>query len=223
MLFRSGYQSGHCRRRYHLWFGLEVIIYKLVHTFIMIKFAVLNLICRPWIALIELDRRNKSVGKNWMVLALTRLDGTFFFFVFVCYARSILTHSIWKLFPFLSSALKYMPWDLLRGRIGNFQVRVFRLITENTVDERIIERAEVKLRLDSIVIQQGRLAEAQKTLGKDDMLNMIRHGAELVGWSGKRRGDRPDAYCRCSLRRTPPSLTRTSTPFCRGPKSKLRR
>ena len=60
-------------------------------------------------------------------------------------------------------------------------MRVFRLITENTVDERIIERAEVKLRLDSIVIQQGRLAEAQKTLGKDDMLNMIRHGAELVG------------------------------------------
>ncbi|PAV81389.1 hypothetical protein WR25_06855 [Diploscapter pachys] len=66
-------------------------------------------------------------------------------------------------------------------RIGQKkQVRVFRLITENTVDERIIERAEVKLRLDSIVIQQGRLAEAQKTLGKDDMLNMIRHGAELV-------------------------------------------
>lgn len=57
---------------------------------------------------------------------------------------------------------------------------MFRLITENTVDERIIERAEVKLRLDSIVIQQGRIAEAQKTLGKDDMINMIRHGAELV-------------------------------------------
>uniref|UniRef100_A0A158PBN4 Global transcription activator SNF2L1 n=1 Tax=Angiostrongylus cantonensis TaxID=6313 RepID=A0A158PBN4_ANGCA len=66
-------------------------------------------------------------------------------------------------------------------RIGQKkQVRVFRLITENTVDERIIERAEVKLRLDSIVIQQGRIAEAQKTLGKDDMINMIRHGAELV-------------------------------------------
>uniref|UniRef100_A0A1I7XJC3 Helicase ATP-binding domain-containing protein n=1 Tax=Heterorhabditis bacteriophora TaxID=37862 RepID=A0A1I7XJC3_HETBA len=66
-------------------------------------------------------------------------------------------------------------------RIGQKkQVRVFRLITENTVDERIIERAEVKLRLDSVVIQQGRLAEAQKTLGKDDMINMIRHGAELV-------------------------------------------
>jgi len=32
---------------------------------------------------------------------------------------------------------------------------VFRLITDNTVEERIVERAEIKLRLDSIVIQQG--------------------------------------------------------------------
>jgi SNF2 family DNA or RNA helicase len=32
---------------------------------------------------------------------------------------------------------------------------VFRFITENTVEERIVERAEMKLRLDSIVIQQG--------------------------------------------------------------------
>ncbi|CAJ0575408.1 unnamed protein product, partial [Mesorhabditis spiculigera] len=66
-------------------------------------------------------------------------------------------------------------------RIGQKkQVRVFRFIAENTVDERIIERAEMKLRLDSIVIQQGRMAEAQKTLGKDDMLDMIRHGADMV-------------------------------------------
>lgn len=41
-------------------------------------------------------------------------------------------------------------------RIGQKkQVRVFRFITENTVEERIVERAEMKLRLDSIVIQQG--------------------------------------------------------------------
>ena len=32
---------------------------------------------------------------------------------------------------------------------------MFRFITENTVEERIVERAEMKLRLDSIVIQQG--------------------------------------------------------------------
>uniref|UniRef100_A0A0N5AGX8 SWI/SNF related, matrix associated, actin dependent regulator of chromatin, subfamily a, member 5 n=1 Tax=Syphacia muris TaxID=451379 RepID=A0A0N5AGX8_9BILA len=66
-------------------------------------------------------------------------------------------------------------------RIGQTkQVRVFRFIVENTVDERIIERADMKLHLDSIVIQQGRLADAQKTLGKEDMLDMIRHGADQV-------------------------------------------
>lgn len=40
-------------------------------------------------------------------------------------------------------------------RIGQKkQVRVFRFVTEKTVEERIIERAEMKLRLDSVVIQQ---------------------------------------------------------------------
>ena len=41
-------------------------------------------------------------------------------------------------------------------RIGQKkQVRVFRFITDNTVEERIVERAEMKLRLDNVVIQQG--------------------------------------------------------------------
>lgn len=66
-------------------------------------------------------------------------------------------------------------------RIGQTkQVRVFRLVTENTVDEKIVERASVKLRLDRMVIQQGRLAEQKQNLGKDEMLNMIRHGAKHV-------------------------------------------
>lgn len=67
-------------------------------------------------------------------------------------------------------------------RIGQKkQVRVFRLITENTVEEKIVERAEVKLRLDKLVIQQGRLVDNQKNaLNKDEMLNMIRHGANHV-------------------------------------------
>lgn len=66
-------------------------------------------------------------------------------------------------------------------RIGQTKtVKVFRLVTDNTVEERVVERAEIKLRLDTIVIQQGRLAEAQKTVGKDEMLMMIRHGADHV-------------------------------------------
>lgn len=67
-------------------------------------------------------------------------------------------------------------------RIGQTkQVRVFRFITENTVEERIVERAEMKLRLDSIVIQQGRLVDpGANKLAKDEMLSIIRHGATHV-------------------------------------------
>merc|ERR1712223_682672 len=66
-------------------------------------------------------------------------------------------------------------------RIGQKkQVKVYRLVTENTVDEKIVERAAKKLRLDRMVIQQGRLADAGKNLGKDEMPNMIRHGAKHV-------------------------------------------
>ncbi|XP_044747789.1 chromatin-remodeling complex ATPase chain Iswi [Coccinella septempunctata] len=67
-------------------------------------------------------------------------------------------------------------------RIGQKkQVRVFRFITENTVEEKIVERAEIKLRLDKLVIQQGRLQDSKaQSLNKDEMLNMIRHGANHV-------------------------------------------
>ena len=48
-------------------------------------------------------------------------------------------------------------------RIGQTKtVRVFRLITEHTVEERIVERAEMKLRLDQVVIQQGTFQNIHK-------------------------------------------------------------
>lgn len=66
-------------------------------------------------------------------------------------------------------------------RIGQTkQVCVFRLITENSVEEKIIERALQKLRLDQLVIQQGRLANANKPMTQDEMLAMIRHGAQDI-------------------------------------------
>lgn len=44
-------------------------------------------------------------------------------------------------------------------RIGQTKtVRVFRLITENTIEERIVMRADMKLHLDNLVIQQGKCA-----------------------------------------------------------------
>lgn len=66
-------------------------------------------------------------------------------------------------------------------RIGQKkQVRVFRFITEGTVEERIVEKAEMKLRLDALVIQQGRLADQEKKLDKGEMLSMIQFGAEKI-------------------------------------------
>ena len=48
------------------------------------------------------------------------------------------------------------------------------------MDEKIVERAAVKLKLDRLVIQQGRLVDNKQNLGKDEMLNIIRHGAKHV-------------------------------------------
>ncbi|CAL9116371.1 unnamed protein product [Musa acuminata var. zebrina] len=65
-------------------------------------------------------------------------------------------------------------------RIGQKkEVQVFRFCTEYTIEEKVIERAYKKLALDALVIQQGRLAE-QKTVNKDELLQMVRFGAERV-------------------------------------------
>ena len=50
-------------------------------------------------------------------------------------------------------------------RIGQTRpVSVFRLVTENSVEEKVIERAQMKLKLDAVVIQQGRLQEKNRAL-----------------------------------------------------------
>lgn len=67
-------------------------------------------------------------------------------------------------------------------RIGQTkQVVVFRFVTENAIEEKVLERAAQKLRLDQLVIQQGRAQQAAKNAAsKDDLLNMIQHGAANV-------------------------------------------
>ncbi|KAK9378888.1 SNF2 family N-terminal domain-containing protein [Kockiozyma suomiensis] len=67
-------------------------------------------------------------------------------------------------------------------RIGQTkQVVVFRFVTENAIEEKVLERAAQKLRLDQLVIQQGRSQNATKNAAsKDELLTMIQHGAQVV-------------------------------------------
>lgn len=66
-------------------------------------------------------------------------------------------------------------------RIGQTkQVYVFRFVTEHAIEERILERAAQKLRLDQLVIQQGRTQPKNAQQSKDELVDMIQHGAEKI-------------------------------------------
>ena len=67
-------------------------------------------------------------------------------------------------------------------RIGQTkQVVVFRFVTESAIEEKVLERAAQKLRLDQLVIQQGRAQQqAKQAASKDELLGMIQHGAENI-------------------------------------------
>jgi len=67
-------------------------------------------------------------------------------------------------------------------RIGQTkQVVVYRFVTEHAIEEKVLERAAQKLRLDQLVIQQGRAQQAAKAAAsKDELVNMIQHGAAAV-------------------------------------------
>lgn len=85
-------------------------------------------------------------------------------------------------------------------RIGQKkQVKVFRLVTENAIEEKILERASQKLRLDQLVIQQGRQVAPQagkRGNSKDELLTMIQHGAELVM---RNSGEKRDGQAKTTL------------------------
>ncbi|SCU98320.1 LAFA_0G17106g1_1 [Lachancea sp. 'fantastica'] len=67
-------------------------------------------------------------------------------------------------------------------RIGQKkQVHVYRFVTENAIEEKVIERAAQKLRLDQLVIQQG-VGKKSASIGnsKGELLDMIQFGAKDV-------------------------------------------
>jgi SWI/SNF-related matrix-associated actin-dependent regulator of chromatin subfamily A member 5 len=66
-------------------------------------------------------------------------------------------------------------------RIGQTKpVQVFRFITDQSIEEKVVERAFKKLFLDAMVVQQGRLSDKHKAASKDELLEMIRFGADTV-------------------------------------------
>ena len=62
-------------------------------------------------------------------------------------------------------------------------VNVYRLVTENTIEEKVVTRAQQKLKLDAMVVQQGRLQNKDK-LSKNELLDALRFGADKVFRSG---------------------------------------
>ena len=66
-------------------------------------------------------------------------------------------------------------------RIGQTkQVNVYRLVTKDSLEERMIERQCLRLKLDSLVIQTGRLAPRHKSLDKDELQEMLHYGADQI-------------------------------------------
>ncbi|CCK72909.1 chromatin-remodeling ATPase ISW1 KNAG_0M00560 [Huiozyma naganishii CBS 8797] len=80
-------------------------------------------------------------------------------------------------------------------RIGQKkQVKVFRFVTDNSVEEKILERATQKLRLDQLVIQHNKTSlnkqkKENKNEAKDALLSMIQHGAADVFKSDENNSD----------------------------------
>ncbi|KAI3406187.2 ISW2 [Candida oxycetoniae] len=83
-------------------------------------------------------------------------------------------------------------------RIGQQkQVKVYRFVTENAIEEKVLERAAQKLRLDQLVIQQGRQSNSSNNNNgvgnsKDDLIEMIQHGAQKVFEGGNQTVDMDD-------------------------------
>ncbi|KAI9905356.1 hypothetical protein PsorP6_014040 [Peronosclerospora sorghi] len=70
--------------------------------------------------------------------------------------------------------------DCAHGIVLSKTVRVFCFITDGTVEERIAERADRKLYINAAIIQQGRLAQHNQKLSKDELMTIVRFGADKI-------------------------------------------
>ena len=65
-------------------------------------------------------------------------------------------------------------------RIGQKkEVKVYRLISKDSVEEKILERQAIKLKLDAVVIQNGHQAK-NKNLSKEEYEKILIHGAAAI-------------------------------------------
>ena len=71
-----------------------------------------------------------------------------------------------------------VSWELLEAPRDIAGAIIAQMVPLRTLQ--VIEKAYKKLRLDAMVIQQGRLTENTKSVNKDDLLAMVRYGAEMV-------------------------------------------
>eukprot|EP00347_Sterkiella_histriomuscorum_P020084 403339166 len=66
-------------------------------------------------------------------------------------------------------------------RIGQKKdVFIYRLITKPSIEEKIIERQAIKLKLDQVIIQQGKTASISSNLSKDEYEKILLAGAALI-------------------------------------------